>query len=478
MLFNSLLFIGFFVLVYAVYLRLNRWYKAQNVLLLIAGYVFYGWWDWRFLALIAAVTIVNFRAGNAISRTDDLRKRQIHLISALVLSLSGLGFFKYFNFFADSAIAMLNLVGIKLDSVTLNIILPIGISFYTFQALTYPLDLYFGRLRQPSGLLEFATFTSFFPQLLAGPIERATNMLPQFGRRRTITADNINVALYLILWGYFKKIVIADNAALIANRIFDNYTQYRGLDLLVGVLAFAIQIYCDFSGYSDIARGLAKLMGFELMVNFKLPYLATNLADFWRRWHISLTSWFRDYLWWNMVKKIPMTGTVGAQVRWNAALVAVFLISGLWHGAAYNYILWGGFHGVLLVIYGLYNGRRIRAGQGTSKVWWRRGTAMAVTFCCVSAGWVFFRAGSLGQIAGMLKGICLWSSPSALDSAAKLLFFSIPLIIMELWQHFRRNMLAPLQWPALARAFIYSLLLIWIFVFRPHAPTEFLYFQF
>jgi alginate O-acetyltransferase complex protein AlgI len=303
-------------------------------------------------------------------------------------------------------------------------------------------------------------------------------MLPQFGRRRTITAEKINAALYLILWGYFKKIVIADNAALIANRIFDNYTQYQGFDLLVGVLAFAVQLYCDFSGYSDIARGLAKLLGFELVINFKLPYLATNPGEFWRRWHISLTSWFRDYLWWNMVKKIPMAGRLGPQLRWNAALVAVFLISGLWHGAAWNYVLWGGFHGVLLVIYGLYDRHRSRLGQETRKVWWRRGTAIVATFCCVLVGWVFFRAGSLDQIAGMLRGLCLWSSPSALDMAAKLLFISLPLIIIELWQHFRRDMLAVLHWPVMVRAPLYALLLIWIFVFGLRTATEFLYFQF
>jgi alginate O-acetyltransferase complex protein AlgI len=477
-LFNSLNFFFFFIFVYAAYGCLYRYFRAQNVLLLIASYVFYGTWDWRFVILLATITIVNFYLGNRIFQAENPRQRKTYLISALVTSLLCLGFFKYFNFFTSSAIAILNLIGIKADFVSLNIILPIGISFYTLQALTYPLDLYYGKLRRTSGLIEFAAFTSFFPQLLSGPIERASNMLSQFSRPRSFSIENLNAAIYLILWGLYKKIVIADNIALIANRIFDNYTQYVGFDLIVGVIAFTIQLYCDFSGYSDIARGLAKLLGFEIMINFKLPYMATNTSEFWRRWHISLTSWLRDYLWWNMVKKIPMTGGLGTKVKWNASLLAVFLISGLWHGAAWNFVLWGGFHGALLIIYNLYSNRRSRDRNQSKKVWWRQGIAMLTTFCCISIGWVFFRAESLVQIADMLKEMCRWTTPLTLDFAFKLIFFSMPLIIIELWQHFSRNLLVLLQRPVLIRASIYSYLILWLIIFGHRNSTRFLYFRF
>ena len=478
MLFNSLIFLAFFIAVYGGYLLLQRRHVLQNRFLLIASYFFYGFWDWRFLGLLAGVTVANYYAGLAISRSGNPRARNTWLVLALIVSLGALGFFKYFNFFADSTAALLRMIGFAADPVTLRIILPVGISFFTFQSLTYPLDLHRKRFQATAPFWDFALFASFFPQILAGPIERAANMLPQFARPRTVDFTRINTGLYLILWGYFKKVVVADNVALIANRIFDNYQQYQGLDVIVGILAFAVQLYSDFSGYSDIARGLAKLMGFDLMVNFKLPYLSVNPGDFWRRWHISLTSWFRDYLWWNLIKKIPVSGGLWNQLRWNLSLVLVFLVSGLWHGAAWNYILWGGFHGLLLVVYGLYDRYR---GERNPDIPFARARAVAAwagTFVMVMIGWVLFRSTSMEQIVGMLSGLGPSISDHTATMAGQLLFFASPLIIVELWQHFRRDLLVVLRPPSWLRAPIYAALLIGILVYGVRTATEFLYFQF
>ncbi|NEO92828.1 MAG: MBOAT family protein, partial [Moorea sp. SIO3G5] len=296
MLFNSFIFVLFFIIVYTLYLFLNRNYKAQNILLLIASYVFYGWWDWRFLSLLALSTVVDFTVGKQLQDIKEDRKRKLLLCISLVFNLSLLGFFKYFNFFAESFSSLLQIVGLQVDWVTLTILLPVGISFYTFQTMSYTIDIYRGKLKPISNFLDFALFVSFFPQLVAGPIERATTLIPQIILPRNLNIEQINAGILLIVWGYFKKVVIADNMATIANPIFNNYTQYQGLDVLIGILAFTVQIYGDFSGYSDIARGISKLMGFELMVNFKLPYFALNPSDFWLRWHISLSTWLRDYL--------------------------------------------------------------------------------------------------------------------------------------------------------------------------------------
>lgn len=478
MLFNSLTFVGLFAVVYGGYLLLRRHHIRQNYFLLAASYLFYGFWDWRFLGLLLAVTVVNFYAGGAIARSDNPRTRNGWLTLALVVSLGTLGFFKYFNFFAESFVALFRLAGMAADPVTLRIVLPVGISFFTFQSLTYPLDLHRKRMQTTAPFRDFALFTAFFPQIMAGPIERAANMLPQFARPRTVDAARINAGLYLILWGYFKKVVVADNVAVIANRVFDGYRQFQGLDIVIGILAFAVQLYSDFSGYSDIARGLARLMGFDLMVNFKLPYLAVNPGDFWRRWHISLTSWFRDYLWWNLVKKIPVSGRIWNQMRWNAGLVFVFLVSGLWHGAAWNYVLWGGFHGLLLVIYGLYDRYRGERIADVPFARLRTLAAMTGTFVMVMIGWVLFRATSMEQIVGMLGRLGVSASDQTGGMAGELLFFVWPLVLVELWQHVRRDLLIVLRRPEWVRASLYAALLIAIFVYGVRTATEFLYFQF
>lgn len=302
MLFNSFTFLYFFIAVYVLYLLLKKKHLHQNFLLLVASYVFYGYWDWRFLSLILLSTLIDFFIGQTLYKQNDPRRRKILLSLSVIANLSFLGFFKYFNFFAESFESMVGLFGLTAGDLTLRIVLPIGISFYTFQTMSYTIDIYRGEMKPVKNLMNFALFVAFFPQLVAGPIERAKNMIPQIEKPRNVTPEFINAGIYLIVWGYFKKLVIADNVALIANKVFNNYTEYQGMDLIIGVLAFTIQIYCDFSAYSDIARGLAKLLGINLMLNFRLPYFALNPSDFWLRWHISLSSWLRDYLY------IPLGG--------------------------------------------------------------------------------------------------------------------------------------------------------------------------
>ncbi len=479
MLFNSLVFIAFFAAVYATYLLLRRQHLVQNRLLLVASYAFYGYWDWRFIPLLIGITLVNFFAGGLIQRSVVPGRRKSVIILAVIANLVILGFFKYFNFFAAGLADLLHLVGMTPGAVTLHIILPLGISFYTFQAMTYPLDIYRGRLAPTNDFFNFALFVAFFPQLLSGPIERALNMLPQFGRPRTISPDRVNAGLYLLLSGFVKKVVIADNVALIADKIFDGYMQFQGFDIIIGILAFTVQIYCDFSGYSDIARGLARLLGFELMVNFKLPYLAANPGDFWRRWHIALTSWFRDYLWWNLVKNTPFGGGIWVTMRWYFSLFFVFLVSGLWHGAAWNFVIWGAYHGLLLVLYAMYDRRWGKRGEVTPYAT-RSGAGLKIigTFALVTVGWVIFRATSVGQIAYMLTHIGLTSSDQTGALAYQLGFFSLPLLAAHLWQSSTRDLLAPLRARPWIQIPLYAAGLVAIFVFGLRQSMEFIYFQF
>ena len=361
MLFNSLEFLLFLPTVFAVYWILNLWtnrprgLQAQNLLLLIASYVFYGWWDWRFLSLIAFSTLVDFAVGIQIANAnaleiptnadDALRSRTAKrwLGVSLGVNLGLLGYFKYANFFIENWIDAWSTVGVHMDPWTLKVILPVGISFYTFQTLSYSIDIYRRKLLPTTNLIEFAAFVSFFPQLVAGPIERASALLPQIASRRNFDYEEGVSGLRLILWGMFKKVVVADTCAIYVNDVFANYTEYSGPTLMMGALFFAFQIYGDFSGYSDIAIGIARLFGIKLMTNFKTPYFSRDIAEFWRRWHISLSTWFRDYLY------IPLGGSrVG---KWKAVrnTFAIFLVSGFWHGANWTFIVWGLIHAALFL---------------------------------------------------------------------------------------------------------------------------------
>ncbi|MEM6468409.1 MAG: MBOAT family protein [Planctomycetota bacterium] len=469
--FSSFEFAVFFLVVFTVYVGTSRQLRAQNLVLLIASYVFYGWWDWRFLGLIALSSIVDFVAGQAIHRSSG-RQRALWLLFSLTTNLGLLGVFKYFDFFADSFANVLNTIGFRADAFTLGLVLPVGISFYTFQTLSYSIDIYRGKLKPVTSLLDFAVFVSFFPQLVAGPIERASAFLPQVRQPRTVTSSGLQAGLFLIVLGYLKKTVIADNLATIVDQVYGNHTDHGVPDLLIATIAFSLQIYGDFSGYSDIARGLSKTMGFELRENFRLPYFATNPSDFWRRWHISLSSWLRDYVY------IPLGGNRGGAFATCRNLMLTMLIGGLWHGAAWNFILWGFFHGAILVIYRLFQGtgREQKTPTATSHLILFPRWLLMMTLTLF--GWMLFRAESLGQI----QEFCMsndWSlSPRSKKWVLQCVLYSSPLLFLETVQQFSGNMLCFLRWQPWALGLLIGSLLAFIFVFASRTSTEFIYFQF
>jgi len=343
MFFNSIDFAIFLPIVFLLYwFVVHKNLKYQNLLIVVASYVFYGWWDWRFLSLILFSTIVDYSVGLGLSKQEDKKKRQVLLWISILVNLGFLGFFKYYNFFLDNFVTAFNFLGYHIDPQGLSIILPVGISFYTFQTLSYTIDVYKKKLEPTKDFIAFSAFVSFFPQLVAGPIERATHLLPQFYKKRKFKYSKAVDGLRQILWGLFKKIVIADNAAEIANQIFNNSADYNGSTLVLGAIFFTFQIYGDFSGYSDIAIGTSRLFGFDLMRNFAFPYFSRDIAEFWRRWHISLSTWLRDYLY------ISMGGNRRGKLRTYQNLIVTMLLGGLWHGASWNFVIWGGYHGVLL----------------------------------------------------------------------------------------------------------------------------------
>lgn len=395
MLFNSLEFLVFLILVFALY-----WFvfgnkkNHQNVLLLVSSYFFYGWWDYRFLSLILLSTLVDYFVGLAIESSEEKSKRKLLLGLSIVFNIGVLGFFKYYNFFADSLIELFHSAGYAIESTwSLHIILPVGISFYTFQTMSYTIDVYRKKLKPTKDFISFAAFVSFFPQLVAGPIERASNLLPQILNSRKFTYENGMQGLRLILWGLVKKVVIADTLALKVDDIFENYTDFGGGVLWLGALYFAIQIYCDFSGYSDIAIGVSKLFGIELKSNFKFPYFSRNIGEFWRRWHISLSTWFRDYLY------IPLGGSKGLKWKSLRNVFIIFLVSGFWHGANWTFIVWGGIHAMLFVpSYILGRNRKYTGAIVAERSWIPSITEVVqivITFFFVTLAWVFFRSDSL-----------------------------------------------------------------------------------
>ena len=344
MLFNSPEFLLFLPIVFGLYWFVTqRNLKAQNLLLLVASYVFYGWWDWRFLGLIALSTIVDFLVGIRIEEAPDKARKKRWLWVSLAVNLGILGYFKYANFFIENWISAWQSLGVTMHASTLQVILPVGISFYTFQTLSYSIDIYRGNLKATRDPVAFGAFVSFFPQLVAGPIERATNLLPQITSPRSFTYEQGRDGMRLILWGMFKKVVVADSCAPYVDMCFDNPEAFSGSTLILGAILFSFQIYGDFSGYSDIAIGTAKLFGFELMTNFKFPYFSRDIAEFWRRWHISLSTWFRDYLY------IPLGGSRVSKPKAIRNVFVIFLVSGFWHGANWTFIVWGGIHALLFI---------------------------------------------------------------------------------------------------------------------------------
>ncbi len=473
MLFNSRTFLLFFAAVYPVHLALRRNRRAQNVALLLASLVFYGFWDWRFLGLLAASSGIDFFTAQKIHDSPAPKRRKAFLVLSLVSNLSILGFFKYFNFFAESTAALLRTVGLHATAPTLSILLPVGISFYTFQAMSYCIDVYRGELEPTRSPLDYALFIAFFPHLVAGPIQRPRVLLPQMANERKVTWDQVNAGLFLIVWGFVKKVLIGDNMAGLANPIFDHFRDHRGLDVILGALAFTLQIYADFSGYSDIARGLSKLLGFELLVNFRLPYFALNPTDFWQRWHVSLSSWLRDYLY------IPLGGSRGSSKATYRNLVLTMLLGGLWHGAAWNFVLWGTYHGALLVLYRLLDRNPEHLEPWSGKFSRGRVLAkMALMFALTVVGWVFFRSRSAGQAVEMFSRMGFGVSEGTRDLAGTIGFFASPLLAMELWQYRTGDLLVLTRARPWVLGLAYGAMLTALLIFGVRDSVEFIYFQF
>jgi len=390
MLFNSIDFAIFLPVVFVIYWFLcHRNLKLQNFFIVIASYFFYGWWDWRFLGLIVFSTILDFTIGTLLSKQQIPYKRKILLWISIAVNLGFLGFFKYYNFFVDSFVDAFTLFGKNIETSSLEIILPVGISFYTFQTLSYTIDVFKKRLEPTKDIVAFSAFVCFFPQLVAGPIERATNLLPQIQNKRSFDYKQASDGLKLILWGFFKKLVIADSLAPIVNDIFNNSDSYSSTTLAIGAVFFAFQIYGDFSGYSDIAIGTSKLFGIELMSNFKFPYFSRNIGEFWRKWHISLSTWFRDYLY------IPLGGSKGGKAVSIRNVFIIFVVSGFWHGANWTFIVWGLFHALLFLPSFITNKNRKFVGEinANTPIAFLKNTLLFLqTFIAVTIGWVFFRS--------------------------------------------------------------------------------------
>jgi len=479
MAFNSFAFALFLPTVLGIYWLLRRWPRVQNAILLAASYLFYGYWDWRFLSLLLISTVVDYTVALRVER--ELRvaggvrtaaaRRWITL--SLATNLGILGFFKYFNFFTDSFAALLSSVGVQADPLYLNIILPVGISFYTFQTLSYTVDVYRGAMEPTRRFFDFALYVAFFPQLVAGPIERAKTLLPQILAPRRFDPTQFSDGVQLIFWGLFKKVFVADNLAPFVNEVFAS-PDPTGFQVVMAVYAFAFQIYCDFSGYSDIARGCAKCLGMELMVNFRYPYVAVNPSDFWRRWHISLSTWLRDYLY------ISLGGNRRGEWMTYRNLSLTMLLGGLWHGATWLFVLWGAYQGLLLVVHRAVAPilERNRVGAGLPG-WLVRAGKVVLMFQFVCVGWLIFRGESLGQIGGMLQALVTWSGPVEWSAALPLLQFALPLVLLEaVIGGSRKEGLHRVGWlPSPARAAAYGVM-FYLFAFHGAAAQTFIYFQF
>ncbi|WP_293664827.1 MBOAT family O-acyltransferase [uncultured Parabacteroides sp.] len=485
MLFNSIEFLVFLPLVFLGYWFVFKPLKWQNLFIIAVSYLFYGWWDWRFLLLIALTSFCSYLSGLYLERYEGDRKRQKWIsASNITLNLLILCLFKYFNFFSENLATLFQAFGLQLDFVTLNILLPVGISFYTFQALSYTIDVYQHKIKATHDPVAFFAFISFFPQLVAGPIERATNLLPQFSQPRRFDYDKAVDGMRQMLWGFFKKMVVADNCALFANGIFENYQTMSGSALFMGALFFTIQIYGDFSGYSDIAIGCARLFGINLMQNFNYPYFSRDIAEFWRRWHISLTTWFRDYIY------IPLGGSRVGKWKGFRNTMIIFLVSGFWHGANWTFIAWGAYHAFLflpLFLSGKNRKYRNTVAEGKLLPSFKEVLQMGTTFLLVVIGWVFFRAETITQTFGYLRGMCdrsLLTVPkmpgigiTQIQAAITLLFMSI-LIIIE-WIH--RNKQFGLQIVLYNNIVLrWSIYLVLCFLIHLYSEnhSQFIYFQF
>jgi D-alanyl-lipoteichoic acid acyltransferase DltB (MBOAT superfamily) len=470
MFFDTPVYFLFLAIVVLVNWRLGR--QRQNILLLIASYFFYGWWDWRFLFLIFTSTVVDFYSARYIANSQDVFRRRALLTISLALNFGFLGVFKYFNFFTDSLSSALAMFGAPSHATAfLKVLLPPGISFYTFQAVAYIVDVYHRKLEPAESLVDYALFISLFPHLVAGPIQRPSHLLPQVQNPRRFDNDAFFDGVMLILSGLFRKCVVADNCAKLADAAFSGRLGEPNISVvLIGAYAFAWQIYADFSGYSDIARGSAQLLGFHFMVNFRQPYLATSLQDFWRRWHISLSTWLRDYLY------IPLGGSREGETRTYRNLMTTMLLGGLWHGANWTFVVWGGIHGTGLSLERWIAGRKAPEQKVSFAQTW---LSRIVLFHLVCAAWIFFRAQNLGAAAGMLAGLGRLQLASWFPSAAIFLaFFALPLFLLDLTLERRNEEYIFQTSPRFSRIAVGCALASLVVAFAANSNAAFIYFQF
>ncbi|MCF8459910.1 MAG: MBOAT family protein [Flavobacteriales bacterium] len=469
MLFNSIEFALFLPTVLLLYWVIpSRSNNFRNVLLLGASYLFYGWWDWRFLGLIAFSSFVDFIIGQRLSLTSNTRSRKLFLTISVVVNLGLLGFFKYFNFFLESLKDAFTLFGKELNSEHLAIVLPVGISFYTFQTLSYTIDVYKRKIVAENDIIKFFTFVSFFPQLVAGPIERASHLLPQFQAGKTFSYQFISEGFKQIVWGFFLKLVIADRAAIYVDSVYNNVYQHEGLTFIFATVLFAFQIYGDFAGYSLIAIGTAKMFGFDLMTNFSRPYLSFSVKEFWTRWHISLSTWFRDYLY------IPLGGNRVPRPRMLLNLFVTFVISGLWHGANWTFVIWGALNGAYLVLEILLG---IKASRNPFRI--------LLTFGLINFSWIFFRAANLQEAGHIVStifthpGSLFFSSESDVTAPIYAILSIGLLLLIELKREFLGNRFSITnhrnQWVRMAAFACIIFLILYLGVFD---KGQFIYFQF
>jgi len=484
MLFNSLEFFIFFIIVYVCYLPLNL--KWQNRLLLIASYIFYGAWDWRFLSLLFASTCLDYIFALKIDDLKDHKKRKAFVVFSIVANLAILGFFKYFNFFAASLVNLLSHFGLHVPMPVLHIILPVGISFYTFQSMSYVIDVYRKAIKPSRSFFDYALFVAFFPQLVAGPIMRAKQLLWQIIEPRTVTLSKFYEGSFLIFWGLFEKIFVADNLAKMVNPVFTAGPPYHGAEVLLALYAFAFQIFCDFDGYSNMARGLGKCMGFEIMINFNLPYFATNPREFWQRWHISLSGWLKDYLY------VPLGGNRGSTLMTFRNLSITMLLGGLWHGASWTFVLWGAYHGLLLIGHrliasvSLLRGVKRQSNPSDRDCFaplaftMTKSVKVIIFFHLVVLGWLLFRAQSLSQVGEMLHALIFNFHVNEQSGFMFLKFIAIIflLFVVQMGQYKTNDLMFLYRRHWLVKTAAYAMMTCLMIGWGAMKAEEFIYFQF
>ncbi len=480
MLFNTVAFAVFFVIVLGLYWLVGRnRIQAQNVFLIIASYFFYAQWDWRFLSLIALSTLLDYFVGLGFLKFSSPGAQKRMLWTSLIGNLGILFYFKYFNFFVDSFIALFDQFGVTIHYSTASIILPVGISFYTFQTMSYSIDVYRRRLKPTTDFISFAAFVAFFPQLVAGPIERARNLLPQFQRVRSITPEKLVEGFELILWGLFKKLVIADNSAPLVNHIFDTSDAANGSTLLIGALLFMIQLYMDFSAYSDIAIGVSRFFGFRLMRNFAYPYFSRDVAEVWSRWHISLSTWFRDYIY------VPLSVRRSEHVRWKLfVVILVFGLSGLWHGASWNFVTWGLLFAVMYAKHVLFPRRTPRTtivAEGKMLPSLTELRQMVFTFASITVPCIFFRAESMEQGMDFFRGIVsisLFELPSVYPEVSLIVLMVMFGAIEWIGRHHWSPLTFFHNYPFWVQWSVYQIVIALTWYYRALEKSDFIYFQF